>query len=104
MLVTEVIPKIIQWESVEYAPDFVCQKCGGSGHPLHAENKVSLVGWCDTPNGIMVVFECSKCFERFRYHPQIDRFSMKDFDETVKDYIEVGYYANSEELAEKLSL
>ena len=28
--VIDIIPKISQWEDIEYAPEFVCPECNGS--------------------------------------------------------------------------
>lgn len=32
------------------------------------EKKSKVVGWCDTPSGLMKVCECQVCFSKFRYH------------------------------------
>lgn len=96
--ITEILPKIVQWESIYYAPDYICPKCGKSGHPRYINKKAKLIGWCETNNGFMAVFECTECFEKFMYHPQLNRFELKDFDDSLKDYIEANYFENSEEL------
>lgn len=65
-----------QYEAIEYTRDFICPECGGSGDGFHhvpGEGYISLpeaklIGWCSTPNGYMMVFECPKCFKKFRYH------------------------------------
>lgn len=102
MVLKAVLPKIIQWEDIAYANDFICQKCGKSGHPRYAKNAPNLVGWCETNNGFMAVFECTECFSKFRYHPQLERFDWKDFENTVLDIIEMGQVANSNKLLKEL--
>lgn len=75
-----------QCEDIPYTPGFVCP-CGKSGNgysyaigpgwgsPLP---KAKLVGYCETPSGYMMVFECPFCFQKFRYHnTTTDRY---DFD------------------------
>jgi len=65
-----------QYESIEYAGDFVCPTCGESGDKFmggtysrrETIKEAPLIGWCNTPNGYMMVFECPICFEKFRYH------------------------------------
>lgn len=65
-----------QYEDIPYAGDFICPHCGGSGHgyyhtPGYGYNKLpdeTLIGWCCTNNGYMMVFECPKCFGKFRHH------------------------------------
>lgn len=65
-----------QYEAIPYAGEFKCPACGGSGHgyqhiPGDGYKPIPdarLVGWCSTKSGYMMVYECVKCFEKFRYH------------------------------------
>lgn len=64
-----------QYEDIPYTPRFVCP-CGESGDgyrsvvPYIGDRlpKAKLVGYCSTPSGYMMVFECPVCFRKFRYH------------------------------------
>ena len=65
-----------QYEAIPYAGEFICPNCGGSGNGYHhvpGDGYVllpdaHLIGWCSTQAGYMMVYECPKCFEKFRYH------------------------------------
>ena len=54
--ILSIFPKFTQWENIEYAWDFQCPlgccEIGGT------QRKPDLVGWCETPQGYMLVFEC----------------------------------------------
>ena len=68
--------KIGEYSNIPYVNDFTCPECGETGDGyIHVcgegyvpKPRPILVGWCDTPSGFMKVFECPKCFTRFRYH------------------------------------
>lgn len=60
---------VAQYESIPIVKDMECPECHNSdvgGFPpcVHANP----VGWCDTATGYMAVFECPKCFAKFRCH------------------------------------
>lgn len=68
--------KFAQYEAIAYRPNFKCV-CGKSGDGYNwglGPNwgnrlpRARLVGWCCTPSGYMMVFECPFCFAKFRYH------------------------------------
>ena len=54
--------KISNWESIPYSAG----PNGDDGTLMEEKSKV--VGWCDTPRGLMKVCECQVCFSKFRYH------------------------------------
>ena len=61
--------KVIQYEAIPIVKDMECPECHKSdvnGTPplIYARP----VGWCDTPSGYIAVFECPKCFSKFRCH------------------------------------
>lgn len=86
MKVIDIIPKIPQWDAIEYAPDFICPCCQKSAIQGKDANfditldKPNLVGWCESPAGIMAVFECPCCHNKFRFHPQLNKFDIDCFD------------------------
>lgn len=77
-----------QYEAIPYRSDFRCP-CGASGDgykwalgPHWGERlpRARLVGWCSTPSGYMMVFECPICFAKFRYHgTTTERWDRKRF-------------------------
>lgn len=112
MKVIEILPKFPQWETIPYADNFACQECGKSAiqgkdeYGNQTKEKPNLVGWCETNNGFMAVFECPCCHSKFRFHPQ-----MKHFDIDQLDFYLGAYYigdgdsiwiANAYELSELL--
>jgi hypothetical protein len=112
MKVFDILPKVVQWESIEYAPDFICPECGKSaikGKNLYMQpvlEKPDLVGWCETNNGYMAVFECPCCHSKYRFHPHMTLFDADQFDFYLGAYYinqgETEWIANAKELYEKL--
>ena len=112
MKVFDILPKVVQWESIEYAPDFICPECGKSaikGNNLYMQpvlEKPDLVGWCETNNGYMAVFECPCCHSKYRFHPHMTLFDADQFDFYLGAYYinhgETEWIANAKELYEKL--
>ena len=102
--VIDIIPKISQWEDIEYAPEFVCPECNGSG-VRHGE-KPLLVGWCETYNGFMAIFECPVCHTKYRFHPQLNKFDLDSFDFYLGAYYlglnGLGWCGNADELNKML--
>lgn len=79
----DILPKISQWESIEYAGDLNCPHCDKSGFcDLYGEERVkpNIVGWCETHIGYMGIFECPVCFEKYRFHCTIGTW-IADVDE-----------------------
>lgn len=71
-----------QYDSIPYSALMECP-CGGCGLAIWQE-KAKIVGWCSTPRGYMMVFECPVCFEKFRYHNCTDsRYSWEEFKEVL---------------------
>ena len=108
--VIDIIPKIAQWESIEYAPDFVCPECGKSGLQGAVNGNIekpNLVGWCETNNGYMAVFECPLCGKKYRWHPHVTIFDLDQFDFCLgAHYIGKNEWCkvkNGEELDKKLT-
>ena len=112
MNVIDIIKKFPQWESIPYAEDFACQECGKSAIQGKDEyfkvtkEKPNLIGWCETNNGFMAVFECPCCHSKFRFHPQMNHFDLEEFDFYLGAYYigggESTWIANAKELSDKL--
>lgn len=101
----DILPKITNWESIKYAPGLNCPHCGKSGifQEVGEEipEKPNLIGWCETGNGYMIVFECPLCFEKYCYHGNIfNLFDIEKFDFFVKVHY-LDLVANGEEWEKK---
>lgn len=57
--------KVSNWESIPYSVGLCCPN-GDDGSLM--ENKSKVIGWCDTPRGLMKICECQVFFSKFRYH------------------------------------
>ena len=106
MELTDILPKIPQYEDIPYAADLECVECGKSGFFDYnwgeKHEKPILVGWCETNIGLMGVFECPLCHSRFRFHSTIGTWiaPMDEFNYYL--YLKARNCANWEELKEKL--
>lgn len=94
----DIIPKITQWEGIEYVRDYQCPN--GCSSICDTVTKPDLVGWCETPQGFMMVFECPICFTRFRCHCNSgDKFDLDRFDYTLYQYVfSSSYVRNAKEI------
>lgn len=112
MKVIDILPKFTQWETIPYAKNFACQECGKSAIQGKDEycrdtlEKPNLIGWCETYNGFMAIFECPCCHSKFRFHPHITLFDLDQFDFYLGAYY-IGngdsiWISNAKELSEKL--
>lgn len=103
--ITDVLPKIEQWESIPYAPDFCCQECGKSGITIRSwepKDKMIAVGWCECNIGLMLVYECPYCHSRFRFHSTLDwHTDYEDFDFQSHHY-RLRYCENGDEIKKQL--
>ena len=105
MLLTELLPKIPQYESIPYAGDFNCPHCDKSGfYEFYGETRVrpNIIGWCETNIGYMGVFECPVCFKKYRFHCTIGTYiaDIKEFDLYL--YYKARECGNWEEIKYKL--
>ena len=64
-----------QYDDIPYVADFKCPECGKSGEGYTHKpggyvslDKGKLIGYCSTPYGYQMVFECPHCFTKYRYH------------------------------------
>lgn len=80
MRIIDVLPKIVQWESIPYANDLCCQDCGTTGFRGIGSIYPKLVGWCETNYGFQAVFECPYCGSKFRFHGGDPCDDIDDFD------------------------
>lgn len=64
--------------NVKYVKDFSCPVCGN-------EDTDHVVGWCDiVEHGLMMINECPKCHERYRFHGcTTERFNLDSFIGTL---------------------
>ena len=103
----DILPKIADYETIPYSPSLNCPNCEKSGFfrelgMKEKPHKPNLVGWCDTPQGFMAVFECVDCFEKFRFHYNMGKkFDIDDFDFDVGCLACYDRVANGKELWEK---
>ena len=64
--------KISQYENILISKDTACPECNGSSQLDYSIDsrfsEPTPIGWCDTKHGFMAVFECPKCFTKYRFH------------------------------------
>lgn len=107
---TEILTKIPEYRSIEYAPDFVCPECDNSGIGIAVigRQKPSLVGWCETTYGYMVVLECPSCFTKFRIHGALIKDDLEAFNADIYKYYlgggdaDLAWVSNAIELYKKV--
>lgn len=73
--------KISNWESIPYSVGLQCPN-GDDGSLMDGKSKV--IGWCDTPKGLMKVCECQVCFS-FVLVFCLERWSYNNFPYYDKD-------------------
>lgn len=60
-----------------YVKDFACPTCGYL--PYHVRER-NCIGWCETPQGLQMIYECPHCFTLYRYHNSTTgRFNLDTF-------------------------
>ena len=74
--------KISQYDDILISKDMACPECNGSNQFCYSIDwkfaEPTPIGWCDTEHGFMGVFECPKCFTKFRFHIDSDGRYNKD--------------------------
>lgn len=106
MLLTKFLPKFPQYEDIPYAGDFNCPNCDKTGFfdgfGEEEREKPNIVGWCDTNIGYMMVFECPRCYQKFRFHGTIGTWnaSVDEFETYFRFY--ARQCKNWEEIKAKL--
>ena len=76
--------KISTYDSIQYAKDLCCPECGkATEFKVHAYHVDPIIlGWCETPQGFMIINECPKCGTKYRFHLNAttnEKFSYEDF-------------------------
>ena len=96
----DILPKFNNWEDIKYTASLNCPHCEKSGFVGDIE-RPNLIGWCETPQGYMIVFECPHCFEKFRFHGNCDDlYDVEKFDWYLGvNYVEMS--ANKDEILAK---
>lgn len=57
--------KIIQYETIPVVKDMECSNCHESDNSGFRLARANPIGWCDTPSGLMGVFECQSALLSF---------------------------------------
>ena len=71
------VDQILQYETIRHSKDLKCE-CGYSDFSLR--NSYNIIGYCDTPQGFIVVFECPECFEKYGHHiSSTGRYNLEAF-------------------------
>ena len=98
---TDILPKMDASQATE-VKDFVCPECGKSAiSGFNGEEKPTLVGWCETDYGYMMIVECPKCFTKYSFHGTAnfnDKFDIAAFNHSIHLYVLGKYFSNSDEL------
>lgn len=85
--------KVAQFEAIPVVKDCECPNC----HKSDVSGFVPLVrakpvGWCETKTGFMAIFECPKCFTKFRCHINTaGRYNIESF---FSDYALIWFLYN----------
>ncbi len=87
--------KISNYNGIQVVKDMECPECHvscvhGSGAAFQPD--ANMIGWCDTDNGLMGVFECPKCFTKFRCH--IDDGGRWNIESFYEDFALFYYMEN----------
>ena len=56
-----------EYRHIPWVKDFSCPQCG-KDEWSHEGWRARPIGWCDTPEGYMGIFECPECFAKMRWH------------------------------------
>lgn len=90
------VPEISQYEDVRHNKEFHCE-CGYS-NLLHNYNAI-IIGYCRTNVGHMPIFECPKCFEKYRHHINtIGRYNLDMFKDELGLILHLQKYKNYENI------
>lgn len=67
--------------SGEYVKDFRCPYCG---HAYNDIPRAKLHGWCETFNGLQMIYRCPTCATLYRFHgTTTGRWNLDSFLEDV---------------------
>ena len=80
--------KVIQYENILISLDMACPECNGSSQFYYQIDdrfvEPTPIGWCETKYGFMAIFECPKCFTKYRFH--INSVGRYDKDNFYQDF------------------
>ena len=57
-----------EYRHIPWMKDFSCLECGKSEWNSMDGWKARPIGWCNTEEGYMCIFECPDCFAKMRWH------------------------------------
>ena len=60
--------KMVQYQDIPIVKDMECPDCHKSDVNGFDHEYAKPIGWCDTQTGFMEVFECPRCYSKFRCH------------------------------------
>lgn len=84
--------KVVQYSDIPIVKNMECPECHQSAVPGSSiiQKLANMIGWCDTEGGLMAVFMCPLCFEKFRCHINFgERWYLQGFydDFTIKYHL-----------------
>lgn len=69
--------KISNWEVIPYSDTLQCPNRDDGNF---MDNNKTFIGWCDIPNGLMKVYECPVCHQKYRFHGVLqERWNLGQF-------------------------
>ena len=57
-----------EYRHIPWMKDFSCPDCGKNEWSSMDGWKARPIGWCNTEEGYMCIFECPACFAKMRWH------------------------------------
>lgn len=94
----DIIPKM-DASVATISKDFICTECGNSGIDYPLMDKPTLIGYCETPDGFMMILECPHCFTKWRIHGSaVNKNDVFTFEQTLRSFVIARYFSNSQEL------
>ena len=78
--------KLPDYANIDWNKSCMCERCNFTREEQNAE----MIGWVETDYGLMAVFECQKCFEKYRNHITIA--SCWDKEEFYNSFYDIMFY------------
>ena len=94
----------LQYESIPISKDMACPECNGSSQFDYSIDRNFVepapIAWCETKYGFMAIFECPKCFTKYRFH--INSVGRYDKDSFYLDFALLVYLYEEHQKRAKL--